>query len=123
MKLTKAEKELILKKRKEEELNTPKKMGFLREDLYIHDTGSMHHSLDFEIGWGEQSYFTQDSIIELVSRFQNGFKKVLPKGHKFICYINEDGEELWSDYDEGYIEEVDDEWAEANLENIQKFKE
>lgn len=131
MKLTKAEKELILKKRAEEEANKPKKKGYLKHDLYDSSRvgGSIEELLEkYRIFAKKKSYFhSLDDLKEFLEAQKHllgvfsdlsEIQPTLQKGTEFDCYIA-DGEELWYD-SVGYgIEEAPKSFAERHLENIE----
>lgn len=122
MKLTKAEQELILKKRKEEEESKPKLMGFLKESLYDFPTENGDSELCYYEHNPSNFWLVNEELKEKwIKTFQASFNIVLPAGTKFVCYI-QDGEELWFDDINYGIEEMDDKWAKIYLENIQQFK-
>jgi hypothetical protein len=113
MRLTKAEKELVLEKRRQEEEQKPKKFGFLKEDLYVFDK-----ELDVmeEYGW----IFSKTKKNEIMKDFSNRFSLALKSGTEFTCYID-DNQEQWYDCDNYGIECQDKEWAEEYLIDIQPY--
>lgn len=111
MKLTEEEKELIIKHRKKEEAKKPKKIGFLKEDLYkVED-------LEYYI---YERFFSTSEKEQLIEHFKSNIKLVLSKGSKFVCYIRNDQEQWFDDHNCG-IEYMSEEWA-AKYLNIQGLK-
>lgn len=120
MKLTKAEKELILKKREEEENQKVKKTGVLKHDLFYLESRypEVRFPLDdlvSEYGW----WFTKDQLLVVVEQIKDELFGALkaPRGTNFDCYI-EDGEEIWYDSHGIGIEGYNSDWAKKNLINI-----
>lgn len=113
MKLSKKEQELITKLRaqeaKEKEANSPKLVGYAKEDLYSIDTETLEEIRDGQHGW----YPSASDVKNLVDQI---FNKEVEAGAEFVCYM-EDGEEAW--YDSVYgIEHMDAEWARQYLRDI-----
>lgn len=111
MKLTKEEEKLILKKRKEVDRNLPKKIGFLKHDLYSFDEPSY------------DNYWILDKKEKdlIVKDFLTHFELVVPAGSKFVCFINEDDKEQWFDDICYGIEGMPADWAKKNLKGIKRI--
>ncbi len=113
--LTDEEKQLILDKRAKEESEKPKKSGQLKHDLYFvahNDVGFLRDS--------RYSFVTQQQIDDLIELIKCNFVLTVPKGTKFICFI-EHNNESWYD-DEGYgVEEMSKYWANDHLEEFQSL--
>jgi len=122
MKLTAEEKELIVKKRAQEESQKPKKVGVLKHDLFYFSGRRPTVEIDVnDIVEKENWYFTKSSVEEIVNRCKKIFEEIqIPKGTICTCYI-ENGVESWFD-DTGNIESYDEDWAKDNLENIKSIK-
>jgi hypothetical protein len=86
------------------------KEGFLKHDLYEYNENS-NINLSIYDFW----LFTKEDMDELLAIPR--FEKVLSKGTRFICFIDND-EENWYDNIEYGIESMSSEWAEEHLENI-----
>jgi len=113
MKLTKVEKKLILERRRQQADNSPKKFGFLKEDLYTIDADL---SIPKNYGW----IFSESTKNKIIKDFSDHFVLALKAGSQFHCFIRDDKEE-WYDC-EGYgIECLDNEWAEDHLIDIQPY--
>jgi len=117
MKLTKEEEKLILDKRAAEEAEKPKKIGKLKEDLYMNNSLGSCGQCIISVPW-ICSLTERD---EYVSEFFNSFEKVLSAGAVFDCYIEKDGRESWYDRDCGIegIENLDAVWAKDYLTDIE----
>ena len=110
--LTKEEERLILKKRKEADKYLPKKIGFLKHDLYSFDEPS------YDNNW----IVDEKEKTLMVKDFLTHFELAVPAGSKFVCFINEDDREQWFD-DVCYgIEGMPVEWAKKHLKNIERIK-
>lgn len=109
MKLTEEEKELIIEKRKKEELNKPYKIGYLAHDLYYR-LGEDRHKFD---NW----LFTQSEYEAEILSFKDRFE-LIEKGTEFTGYLNADGNEEWYDCGPGCIEVYGRDWADKHLERI-----
>ena len=108
MKLSKTEQELILKHRKKEDANKPKKIGYAKEDLYWrHDTYTKPNQWIFTLQEKEQE----------IKYFASQFECVVKAGAKFDCYIDS-GSYRWYDRVFG-IEGMDGNWAKKYLRDIQ----
>jgi tRNA G10 N-methylase Trm11 len=115
MRLTKAEKEFILEKRRQEEEQKPKKIGFLKEDIYDFNGYSLSQDI-------RGCYYVSASLKDkMVTDFINSFTLGLKAGAKFVCFI-EDNQEQWYDEENYGIEAKDTEWANERLYNITKIK-
>lgn len=128
MKLTEEEREIILAKRREEENNKPKKVGFLKHDLFFIKSYHTERLFRFTItrfiqeskGWWFEKRTIQDVIKEIEKEM---FELKAPAGTKFVCYIDIDNdEEIWFDDNGIGLEEMDSDWAAQHLENIQPYK-
>ena len=120
MKLTKKEKELILKKRAEEEALKPKKVGYLKEDLYSYENDegcNLKFYADCESGFWLCNKEQKNKWIE---EFSKHFEIALKKGSKFVCYIDDDEDRWYDDHNYG-VESMDAEWAQKFLENIENI--
>ena len=124
MKLTPEETQLILSKRKEADENTPKKVGFLKVDLFYIESRypEIRHDIQDIVksyGW----WCTKETMLDIVERIKlellNGLSA--KAGTQFDCYIV-DGEELWYDSEGIGIEEMDSECAKRNLRDIKELK-
>ena len=120
MKLTKKEQQLILDKRKEEDENTVKKTGVLKNDLFYIESRypEIRHDISDFIkthGW----WLKRDAVLSIVEQVKNDLLNSLQAkaGTPFDCYII-NGEELWYDSSGIGIEEMSAEWAEKNLSDI-----
>lgn len=115
MRLTKEEKELILKRRAEEKTRTAEKIGYLKEDLYWLDVELMQHYIDQIINF---PYFTSSELDKMFSDIKQKTKCIAVKGAIFDCFI-ENGYESW--YDREYeLECLSKDFAENFLVNITK---
>ena len=120
LKLTSEEENLILEKRKqkelEEERDKPKKTGFFKENKYLYYPSRIESE-----GGCYSDLITKSEKDVLVKKFLNNFI-LIKAGTKFVCFIDDDGFELWFD-DAGIgVEEMDSDWAKENLINIQDIK-
>lgn len=95
--------------------NKPCKMGFLKHDMY--------EFYDEKYPRPKYMKCTKENKDKIIQEFSEKFEKIAEKGAKFVCYKDEERariagtEYLW--YDEnGFFEEMDDEWAKENLDNI-----
>jgi len=113
LKLTPEEEWLILQRRKSEEAKKPKKIGFLKEDMYEFNPPPGK--------FGVWNFFTFSETNSLIKEFKECFKKTLPAGSKFICYI-ENGKESWYDDENLGFVELSSDWARKHLENIRLYK-
>lgn len=118
MKLTEKEKQLILEKRKLEESNIAKKVGYLKHNLY---------TTDFDIKY-PQTYDTlctakvrQQYIQKFNKAIRDACCLAAPKGTKFVCFINLNKSESWYDDMNYGIENRSSVWARSNLVNIQNI--
>ena len=110
--LSDKEKELILQLRAKEEADKPKKIGFLKEDLYV------SHERKYEISnW----YFNPDEFAAEIETFKNMFELAVPAGTQFDCFILENGSESWYDNSSYGIENMDAKWARKYLINIKNL--
>jgi len=116
--LTPEEENLILEKRKQKELeegrDRPKKIGYLKHDLYFYISRSRGR---------EDSYsdiITQFEKDLLVRKFLENFN-LISTNTKFECYFTDNGVEYWNEED-GWIQEQSSDWAKENLINIQDIK-
>ena len=119
MKLTKEEKDLILKKRLDEESTRPKKTATLKVDLYEYDTDD--RSCDLGYYRESENYMClceKHTMDKWIKEFKEHFVLELPKGTPFVCYIYGDGKEYWFDDVNYGIEEMGSEWASKFLENV-----
>ena len=91
-----------------------RKIGFLRCDLYT--TDNHFDSRYFDDDW----IFTSDVKDQYIKEFEAGFELALPKGTKFVCYI-EDGEESWFDDINYGAENLDKAWADKYLEKVEEL--
>lgn len=111
MKLTKEEQQIILDLRKSKEKDKPKLMGFCKEDFYVSNLANLN------VPW----LLTKSEKEDIEKNFSNNFKMVVPQNSRFVCFIDELGEE-W--YDEIYgIEGMGGEWARKYLKDIKPYKE
>ena len=114
--LTPEEENLILEMRKkkklEEDRNKPKKMGFLKHNIYFYSQPHMPETY--------ASMITQSEKDSLIEDYESCFS-LLESGTKCVCFID-DGVELWFDDVNFGIEERDSDWAKENLINIQDIK-
>jgi hypothetical protein len=121
MKLTSEEKELVLKHREQNALNKPQKVGYLKMDLFSYDTdfGSGGNGLAFYRESDNGLWLCDKEVMKTwVRQFKEHFKLEIPKGIKFVCFIDKDGKESWFD-DENYgMEDRSRGWAETFLEKI-----
>ena len=104
--------------KKEQELaNKISHVGYLKEDLYnFHsDSGS---NMEFHLPWGNFWLKTKEQKDKLIKSFEGRFELALRKGAKFVRYAEE---KLWYDEDYG-VEGMNDDWAQAYLENIEEQK-
>lgn len=110
MKLSKEEKDLIFKKRAEEEAEKPVKIGFAKENLYkVND-------------YRNDNWFASESEkIALIKDFENYIELSVPKGTEFECYID-NNEEFWCDTFSGLFSEMPSDWAEKYLDKIKVIK-
>ena len=131
LKLTKEEERLILDNRhqenlkriqKEKEESFSKKSGVLKHDLYfIAYKGDLFDLLD-----NKWKYFTKDELQKFINDISNSIFNsiVAKKGTLLESYY--DGEELWRSVETGSetgdIEDMDNQWAKENLENIKSIK-
>lgn len=115
MKLTKEEELLILEKRAKENHNAIKKIGLLKEDLYIFGDEDLVNTDKLDTNW----LFSHEDCCEMTRRFANNFKKIASKGDKFDCFIDLDGKEAWFDRIYG-IENMTEAWAKKHLIDIKK---
>lgn len=116
MKLTKEEEQIILRYRAEQDGRKPKKEGFLKTDLYTYEYGE---------DWERDTQFwlyTEKELEIARKEFENSFKRVLKKGTRFICFINESGTESWFDDVNYGVEGQDKAWAKLYLTNIRDIK-
>ena len=113
LKLTPEEEWLILQRRKSEEAKKPKKIGFLKEDMYEFNPPPGKFGL-----W---NFFTFSETNSLIKEFKECFKKTLLAGSKFICYI-ENGKESWYDCDNFGYERLNSDWAKENLINVRPYR-
>lgn len=88
------------------------KEGFLKKDLYqfTSETG-MPYYYNNDYDW----IFDKQAMNNMISEFKERFENVLPKGTRFVCYRDYEGNEMWYD-DIGYgLDNKDNEWAKENL--------
>lgn len=111
MKLTQKEKDLILSSREKEEAGKPKKIGYLKHDLYVYGGSD-------DMGW----IHTCESMNQKIKDFKKSFKLGLSSGSQFDCYIEEGNKESWYDAVNGTIENVGANWAQKHLRDIQDVK-
>ena len=117
MELTPEEIKLIEEYREKQELAKPKFMGFLKEDLYLCDENMLYF-----VGEAVNNQFvTKQQMEETISSIKDCFKLSIKAGSNFICYTNIYGKQEWYDQ-KGYIEGYSNDWAEENLENIEKYE-
>lgn len=115
MKLTAKEKELILQKRKEEDLEKPKFTAKLAHDLYELNLQNLRRLSN------KYGYFSKTQIDELLN--SNPFyTKILSKGTKFIGFLDENGTTSWFDDVNYGIESMGDQWATEHLTDIKSIK-
>lgn len=112
MKLTLEEKQFILNKRKQDDLNKPKKIGYLKHDLFI-----LKESVNRYSG----ALLTKLEKDEIIKNFISGFELVSKAGAEYDGFVNEYGDERWYDREYG-INGLNDTWAEDNLINIKNIK-
>lgn len=131
LKLTEEEQQLILDNRhkqhleqirKEKEQSFSKKTGVLKHDLYfIAYKGDLFELLD-----NKWKYFTKDELQKFIDDISNSIfdSIVAKKGTLLESYY--DGEELWRSVETGSemgdIEDMNNQWAKENLENIKSIK-
>lgn len=126
MKLTEEEKELILKKREEEEAKLPKFKANLKHDLFCINAGRPEIRIHIRDIVNDYGWYTPQEALDKISkkfneRMQELSRPILKKGAEFVCYI-ENGFESWYDYEGWGVEERDSDWAKQNLENIRPYK-
>lgn len=115
--LTPAELRALADKKEQESI--PVKEGFLKFDLHsFHEQYSGFAPGKYQIFQKHNFWlFTDKEKAEIIKDFTERFTKVLNKGDRFVCFL-EDGRETWYD-DEGYgVEAMDTDWANKYLENI-----
>ena len=112
LKLTQEEEQLILIKRAQDEDAKPKKIGELKEDLYINNSRDNNGDVAIDVPW----YCSTSEKDEAISDFVDSFEKIGAAGDIFDCYIGT-GEDRWYDREYG-VEGMDAEWAENHLTNI-----
>lgn len=113
--LTTEEEKLILEERKKKERNKPRKIGFLKEDLYEYNPPTGKYGL-----W---SFFNESEKNIEIEQFKLLFKRTMCAGEEFVCFINDDkNEEFWYDRDGRGYECLSSNWAKENLINIQDIK-
>lgn len=114
MKLSKEEKELVIKLRAEKASEKPFKIAYAKHDLYIFHS----HDMNYEIsGW----LFSPEEKNEEIANFISEFELVVNKGVKFECYLGDDGIPSWYDTEYG-LEYLSEDWAEKNLEKFKLIK-
>ncbi|CAB4196925.1 hypothetical protein UFOVP1290_445 [uncultured Caudovirales phage] len=111
MKLTEEEKQLILKKRIEDEDQKPIKTGILKHNLY----SVSENKFNFR-GW----LFDENERSALLEEFESMFH-IISEGIAFDCYLN-DGQECWYDAEGIGIEGMDSAWANKHLKDIKIVK-
>ncbi len=113
LELTPEEENLILEKRKKEESNKARKIGFLKEDIYEYDP---------PLGkFGLWSFLSESGKNTEIKIFKSCFRKTLSAGSEFSCYV-ENGKDCWYDNNGCGYECLDSHWAKENLINIQDIK-
>jgi len=114
MKLSEEEKKIILDKRKEKEDSLPKKIGFLKEDIFSIKDGSS----DFEYpNW----ILSRSEKEECIAKFISEFELAVPAGSQFNCYVDS-AQEQWYDSVNYGIEGMPAIWAKKYLINIKDVK-
>lgn len=118
LQLTNEEKELILKKRAEEELKNPKpkRQGFFKTSHYKFSANIYYSQGDYYLK-GYNKIMNEEEMQKASEDIRYCFYCVAPEGEKAVSYI-EDGQEMWYDEYNGYFEGQDSAWAEEYLENI-----
>jgi hypothetical protein len=122
MKLTKEEEEIILAKRQEEEENDkPKKVGFLKHDLFFLNSRypEVRFTIERFIEEAKGYWLEKRTIEDILKNIEKEIYELkAPAGTKFVCYID-DGEEVWFDDNNIGLEEMDADWAAQHLEKIE----
>lgn len=109
--LTEDEKQLILDNRKKKEAVKPKKIGFLKEDLFRVKEKTFNIS---------SFLLTLSKVNEEITKFSGRFEFIAPKRTKFVCFIDFEAE-FWYD-DEGFgIENMSNAWGECYLTDIKEI--
>lgn len=122
MKLTQEEKELILKQRADNDDAKPKKVGYLKMNLYSYDVDRRSCSLGFVRESDNGMWLCEkETMNNWIKDFKSHFECVLPKGTEFVCYID-GGEESWYDNINYGLEDMRSAWAEQYLTNIKWIK-
>lgn len=114
MKLSEEEKKVILEMRKKKEDDKPKKIGFLKEDLF---TISPNEDAHIFSNW----ILSREEKQKEIDEFINNFQLACPAGTKFVCFID-DGNESWFDDINYGIENMDNDWANKYLKDIKFIK-
>jgi alpha-L-arabinofuranosidase len=112
VKLSKEEQALVLKHRQEQEEDKPKLQGFAKHNIYMVNDDC------YQMGnW----WFSQSARDEVIQDFIEHFDLAAKKGSKFVCFII-DKRQSWYD-DDGYgIDNMSDQWAQENLQDITEIK-
>lgn len=119
--LTKNEWDVILEMRKKEDLESPKKSGVLKHDLYYrYDIECLLESIsrDICVNW---DMFCFNGIITDIKSELNSLEPYVKSGTTFSCYLDADGDELWYDDINCGIEDMDSAWAEKYLTDIKEL--
>lgn len=108
--------ELANKKEKEDK---PIKFGYLKCDLYAFQSTVGYNGIHFYKMKNVEFLQSKEQKDELIKEFASRFIKVVSKGDRFECYLDDNIETWWSEF--GDVESMDSEWAEKYLENITKI--
>lgn len=114
MKVSEEERQLILSKREKEGFYEPKKVGFLKEDMWI-----FHNSSSEFISLNKISIWSTTEKEEILQHLKDWFELLLPARAKFYCYIDENVE-YWTGPDDGF-ESMNSVWAKKYLTDITNF--
>lgn len=108
--LTIEEKALIKKHREEQDHDKPKKIGYLKENLYQFTDEMKNYPTDYRT-------YTKNEVDEFIQIFSNSFRHCLDKNSIFDCYID-NNIESWYDRVDGTVEGETQSWAMKNLIKI-----
>jgi len=118
MDLTEEERELILAKREKEGYYKPKKVGFLKEDLwYLHKSSS-----EWALLMRSFLYSTSEKEM-LIQDMNKCFEFMLPAGTKFYCYVDKNIEHWQGPGPDDVFESMTTSWAEKYLIDIKSYDE
>lgn len=116
MKLTEEEKQVILDKRKQENLEKPQKIAILKHNLYY-----ISNNYTSWLNNPDECFVSKKDINDLIKSIKENFELTITKGTEFVCFIEKNGQESWYDNENYGVECMSYTWAQEHLVNIKNL--